>query len=91
MTDERDKRDRNTETYTRQLVSQTADLRFLSTQYAFQVESEKKRAEASNAKVEDVFARIGMITDAPGKVSKTEKIFQRLQKIDIETGLGTSF
>lgn len=70
------------------LASQASDLRFLSTQYAHQVEVEKKRADTAQNKVENVFARIGMVHDQqPSTQQRAEKIFQRLQKIDIETGL----
>jgi hypothetical protein len=90
MSDEREKRERNVEDFTRKLHSQTSDLRFLSTQYAHQVELEKKRADTCHNKVEDVFGRIGMVNNegtAKSKTGNTDKIFQRLQKIDIETGL----
>lgn len=89
LQDEREKKDRATETYTRQLQTQNADLRFLSTQYSHQLESEKKRADSNFLKVEDMFVKIGMINDAGRgtQQNKTNRIFQRLQKIDIETGL----
>jgi hypothetical protein len=86
--DNREKKDRATEIYTRQLASQSADLRFLSTQYSHQIETEKKRADVSNSKVEDLFGKIGVISETSKQPNKTTKIFQRLQKIDIETGLG---
>lgn len=91
MSDERDKRERAIERNAHNLKSHASDLQFLSTQYAHKVDHEKKRADMTVSKVQDLFGRIGMAQDQPsGKAAKgnAEKIFQRLQKIDIETGLG---
>ena len=89
LTDEQDKQGRSTDNRIRQLESNNSDLRFLNSQFSHQVEQEKKRADAAHNKAEEVFGRIGLVQESAGKnaSSRAEKIFQRLQKIDIETGL----
>eukprot|EP00842_Homolaphlyctis_polyrhiza_P003827 jgi/Hompol1/4445/HPOL_000207-RA len=79
--------------------SMMADLKFMVSQYALRVETEQQRSEDARAKVEAVLSRVGVVQNvAAGKTSnpnvnpnahinKADKMFQRLQKIDIETGL----
>nr|KAJ3420272.1 v-type proton ATPase 16 kDa proteolipid subunit 2 [Polyrhizophydium stewartii] len=94
LADERDARERRTATNARNLETQMADMRFMASQYAHRVEEEQRRAEETRNKVEEVLGRIGVVQSVPaGKpasssaAAKAEKMFQRLQKIDIETGL----
>jgi hypothetical protein len=82
MADESAKTKSSTELYTRQLESQLSDLKFLISQYSHQVDAEKKKTEHSLVKVQDVFGRL-----SNEQRTKPEKIFQKLQKIDLETGL----
>ncbi|KAH6564305.1 hypothetical protein BASA83_011775 [Batrachochytrium salamandrivorans] len=96
MADERDVSSKRTTDAARLVDSQTADLRFMASQYQHRVVEEQRKLEDTRAKVEGVLGRIGR---APGvkatnrtsktsnTMSTTEKMFQRLQKIDIETGL----
>ncbi|KAI8906492.1 hypothetical protein DFJ77DRAFT_190419 [Powellomyces hirtus] len=105
LADERDARERRAAQSTRRLESQTADLRFVASQYAHRVESEQKKVEQARRKAEEALAKMGLFEksvsdaklkakakgkDAPGQAdvaARAEKLFQRLQKIDIETGL----
>ncbi|KAJ3019184.1 hypothetical protein HKX48_002318 [Thoreauomyces humboldtii] len=99
LADERDAKERRTAQAARRLESQTADLRFVASQYAHRVESEQKRVEQARRKAEEALAKMGLfeksVSDAKAKVRgkaadanlRAEKLFQRLQKIDIETGL----
>ncbi|KAJ3156687.1 hypothetical protein HDU86_003911 [Geranomyces michiganensis] len=100
LADERDETSRRTQQSTRRLESQTADLRFVASQYAHRVESEQKKVEQARRKAEEAFAKMGLfeksVSDAHLKAkakgddnvaARAEKLFQRLQKIDIKTGL----
>ncbi|KAL2915535.1 hypothetical protein HK105_204937 [Polyrhizophydium stewartii] len=94
LADERDARERRTATNARNLETQMADMRFMASQYAHRVEEEQRRAEETRNKVEEVLGRIGVVQSVPAgkpasssEAAKAEKMFQRLQKIDIETGL----
>ncbi|KAL5033378.1 hypothetical protein BDV3_000368 [Batrachochytrium dendrobatidis] len=96
MADERDARAKRAADNIRKADSQTADLRFMSCQYQARVVEEQRKVEDARTKVESVFGRIGLTQSAKlgqgggkskGNETKTEKMFQRLQKIDIETGL----
>ncbi|KAJ3175827.1 hypothetical protein HDU87_005655 [Geranomyces variabilis] len=100
LADERDEASRRTQQSTRRLESQTADLRFVASQYAHRVESEQKKVEHARRKAEDALAKMGLfeksVNDAHHRAkaqgddnvaARAEKLFQRLQKIDIKTGL----
>ncbi|TPX64074.1 hypothetical protein SpCBS45565_g06173 [Spizellomyces sp. 'palustris'] len=102
LADERDAREKRTAQAARRFESQTADLRFVASQYAHRVEVEQQRVEEARAKTEEALAKLGLFEKAiaeskvnakstgKGKgdaAARAEKLFQRLQKIDIETGL----
>ncbi|KAJ3180398.1 hypothetical protein HDU85_004104 [Gaertneriomyces sp. JEL0708] len=78
----------------RQMEIREKDLRFLVGQYAKRVELEEKKAEEARNKCEGLFAKIGMFENEQEKLGKRQqkavdkaKLFERLQKIDVETGL----
>ncbi len=59
-------------------------------QYAKRVELEQRRADEARDRAEALMAKLGLFQQMKGEkaVSTAEKLFQRLQKIDVETGLG---
>ncbi|KAJ3300836.1 hypothetical protein HK104_000030 [Borealophlyctis nickersoniae] len=101
LADERDARERRTAQAARRMESQAADLRFMTSQYAHRIEVEQKRVEEARSKAEEAMAKMGAIHAAAaggkdggkdkkgskGVNAKAEKLFQKLQKIDVETGL----
>ena len=93
LTDERDIKDRRAQQAARKLEAQTADLRFMASQYAKRVESEQKKADEARDRAEEIMGKLGLFQQSKntkGKAASAEKMFQKLQKIDIETGLGNS-
>ncbi|KAI9204904.1 uncharacterized protein BJ171DRAFT_91369 [Polychytrium aggregatum] len=91
LADERDARDRKVQQAARRGEAERADLRFMVSQYLNKATLEQKKAEEQRIRVDELFSRMGMFSQpaAPGKPSKakSDKIFQRLQRIDVETGL----
>lgn len=92
LADEREARERRSQQAGRKLESQTADLRFMATQYAKRVEIEQKRADEARDRAEQLMSKLGLFQSLKGEknVATADKLFQRLQKIDVETGLGMS-
>ncbi|KAI8850107.1 hypothetical protein BC829DRAFT_489040, partial [Chytridium lagenaria] len=89
LADDRDARDRRAQQMMRRAEAELSDLRFMNTQYANRLAAEQKRSEAERARVEEAFGKMGLlIHHQTGEVvSASDKLFQRLQKIDLETGL----
>ncbi|KAJ1569318.1 hypothetical protein HK096_003479, partial [Nowakowskiella sp. JEL0078] len=94
MAEERDLRERKVQHSIRRHEAEMSDLRFMNTQYSNRIENEQRKVDAERKRVEDLITRQGgvigskdSLIDERGKNIKTEKIFQRLQKIEIETGL----
>ncbi|KAJ1560903.1 hypothetical protein HK405_005560, partial [Cladochytrium tenue] len=92
MADERDSRERRAVQLARRTEAETAELRFTVAQYSMQLEQEQNRGQVERQRVEEAFAKMGMFST--GATSKTKskktkefKLFEKLQKIDIETGL----
>ncbi|KXS21394.1 hypothetical protein M427DRAFT_318450 [Gonapodya prolifera JEL478] len=90
--DTRDLREKETLKLVRKLETELADARFMNTQYLQKISVEQQRADRERTKVEELLAKMGYFErpDAKGPVrvpAKREKIFQRLQNIDLETGL----
>ena len=92
LADERDAKDSHSDFASRKLESQLSDLRFMVSQYATRVEVEQLRADESRDRAESLMGKLGLFQQMKGEkaVSTAEKLFQRLQKIDVETGLGGS-
>ena len=103
LADEKDARERRMQQQVRKSESEGSDMRFMLGQYSEKVREEQKKGEEERARVEEAFARIGLFggggagTGKPlihgtgtanSKKNKETKLFQRIQKIDIETGLG---
>ena len=93
MADEKEARERRAQVYAKKLEAQTSDLRFMTTQYAVRLEQEQKRADESRDRAEQLLSKLGLFQQMKGdKATVTaESLFQRLQKIDVETGLGIHF
>ncbi|KAJ3089136.1 hypothetical protein HK102_007124 [Quaeritorhiza haematococci] len=97
LSDERDARERRFAQLLRRHEQERADLSFVCSQYAHKVQAEQKKAEHERQKIEDALEKQGVIGvggagsgEKDGKSSKTAKgdsLVERLQKIDIETGL----
>ena len=93
MADEKESRDRRAQIYAKTLETQTSDLRFMTTQYAARLEQEQKRADEARDRAEQLLSKLGLFQQMKGQkaTATAESLFQRLQKIDVETGLGRFF
>ncbi|KAJ3127363.1 hypothetical protein HK098_006447 [Nowakowskiella sp. JEL0407] len=84
--EEKSKKEKKFEQILRRHESETADLRFLNAQYSNRIDIEQKRVDAGKKRLEELLIRQGGVL-IDGKSHKTEKILQRLQKIELATGL----
>ena len=90
LADERESKERETQQTTRKLESRTSDLRFMATQYSKRIELEQKRADEARDRAEQVMSKLGLFQQMKSSDASSlnaDKMFARLQKIDVETGL----
>lgn len=89
VVDEKEEIERKSQLAAKKLEAQTADLRFMNGQYAKRVEAEQAKVDQARERVEQFMAKVGVFPlKSSDKKPDQDKMFQRLQKIDIETGLG---
>ena len=92
MADEKDSIDKKSQIAAKKLEAQAADLRFMTGQYAKRVEAEQAKVDQARERAEQLMTKLGVFPmNAIEKKPDSDKMFQRLQKIDIETGLGIIF
>lgn len=90
--DEKEEIERKSQLAAKKLEAQTADLRFMTGQYAKRVEAEQAKVDQARDRAEQLMTKLGVFPlKGVDKKSEHDKMFERLQKIDIETGLGTCF
>ncbi|KAJ3200066.1 hypothetical protein HDU82_009212, partial [Entophlyctis luteolus] len=97
LCDDRDARDRRAEQAARNASTEIADLKFIISQYGQKLAAEQRRGEEDRAKAEEAFSKMGLFATANATSQNKAKknaskdassaLFERLQKIDIETGL----
>ncbi|KAI8809575.1 hypothetical protein BJ742DRAFT_771051 [Cladochytrium replicatum] len=91
LADEKDIREKKVHQATRRHEAELADLRFMNSQYLRRAETEQRRAEAERDKVGELLSQMKATGEKTasmeGKQKKTELLAQRLQKIELETGL----
>ena len=91
IADEKEAIERKSQIVTKKLESQSADLRFMTTQYAKRVEAEQEKVDQARDRADQLMTKLGVFPLKTGqKKPEADKMFERLQKIDIETGLGIS-
>lgn len=92
MADQRDATKRQTVATSRKLETAIHELKFMNSQLKANCKSAQQDATKSRQMVEDLFRKFNIVQpEGAGRIgqgSKQNKLFQRLQKIDIETGLG---
>ncbi|KAJ3283978.1 hypothetical protein HDU79_008621 [Rhizoclosmatium sp. JEL0117] len=98
MSDDRDARDRKAADQLRRAKLEQDDLKFMAAQYAQKLSAEQKRNAEDREKAEQTMAKLGLFDTSLGNSSKKlgsldakkkqqETLLERLQKIDIDTGL----
>ncbi|KAI9326533.1 hypothetical protein BDR26DRAFT_924399, partial [Obelidium mucronatum] len=95
LSDDRDARDRRTANAARKAATEAAELKFMAVQYSQKLSAEQRRNQEDREKAEQNFKLMGLFDEGkhPTKNSNASKkaqaatLFERLQKIDIETGL----
>lgn len=88
IADAKEEIERKSQMAAKKLEAQTADLRFMTGQYSKRVEAEQAKVDQARDRVEQFMTKLGVFPiKAADKKSEPDKMFQRLQKIDIETGL----
>ncbi|KAJ3118488.1 hypothetical protein HDU96_001307 [Phlyctochytrium bullatum] len=101
--DDRDAKEKGAHLLARKLQAEISDLKFVNNQYLQRLSTLQRQAEGDRRKVEEAFAKMGLVMDSEtgelfpsakgplsakkGTAASAEKLFQRLPKIDIETGL----
>ncbi len=89
IADEKEEIERKSHLAAKKLEAQTADLRFMTTQYAKRVEAEQAKVDQARDRADVLMTKLGVFPIKSGeKKAEADKMFERLQKIDIETGLG---
>lgn len=92
VADEKEEIERKSHLASKKLEAQTADLRFMTSQYAKRVEAEQAKVDQARDRAEQLMKKLGVFPlKSADKKAEGDKIFQRLQKVDIETGLGIVF
>lgn len=92
IADEKEEIERKSHIAAKKLEAQTADLRFMTSQYAKRVEAEQAKVDQARERSEQLMKKLGVFPLKSGdNKPEADKMFQRLQKIDIETGLGMTF
>ncbi|KAJ3299289.1 hypothetical protein HDU76_006357, partial [Blyttiomyces sp. JEL0837] len=91
IADERDARDRRFQQITRKMETEAGDLKFMNSQLAHKLDIEHRKNEEQRERAEDVFKKMGILSKetarSDSKGGKVNKLIERLQKIDLETGL----
>ncbi|KAJ3340212.1 hypothetical protein HDU93_007302 [Gonapodya sp. JEL0774] len=90
--DTRDAREKETLKLVRKLETELSDARFMNSQYLQKIAAEQQRADRERSKVEELLSKMGYFERSDGKgpirvPATKEKLFQRMQNIDLETGL----
>jgi hypothetical protein len=92
IADERDARERRAQTIIRKNEAEISDLKFMAAQCNAKLATERQKLNDERKRVEDLVSKMGGVGGTDGrngqKGSKGNQLFNTLQKIDLETGLG---
>ncbi|KAJ3027259.1 UNVERIFIED_CONTAM: hypothetical protein HDU68_004174 [Siphonaria sp. JEL0065] len=93
LSDDRDARDRRVANAARKAATEAAELKFMAAQYSQKLSAEQRRSQEDREKAEANFAKMGLFDESKqtsklnSKKAQAATLFERLQKIDIDTGL----
>ncbi|KAJ3136723.1 hypothetical protein HK100_001477 [Physocladia obscura] len=106
LSDDRDARDKRAAQTARNAAIEISELKFMVAQYSQKLAGEQRRGEEERAKAEEAFQKMGLFSTSAVtaknsasiefnvKMDKKKRdvnsLFERLQKIDLDTGLAIS-